>query len=375
MKIRTITIGVEIGWPLDKVEMKRIADSMQGMRQMYEGAGLEVQSIRISTQPWPRYLDSRVDEVISRVEELEDTIHQLGIDFLSIGTVKDPKNIELIPEIIVSTRRISTSATIGGKTISQKVAGVISDIANRTRGGNGNFRFAAIANCPPDTPFFPAGYHEGNVCFSIGLEGSDLIGKAFEGVKDLVDAEVQLRRILQESYDNVAHLAVRAEENSGISFKGIDLSPAPSLAKDESIAFAFEKLGIGRFGEPGTLMIASMVTRVLRSLQVRKCGYSGLMLPILEDFGLAQRWGECMLNIDKMLLYSAICGTGLDCIPLPIDTPLEKISAMIMDVASLAGRLNKSLSARLLPVPGKKVGEMTDFGSPYLVDCRLVDPW
>jgi len=120
------------------------------------------------------------------------------------------------------------------------------------------------------------------------------------------------------------------------------------------------------------LAIAGLVTTVLKSLKIKGCGYSGLMLPILEDFGLAKRTNAGLFNIDNILAYSSICGTGLDCIPLPGDISLKKISAILLDVASLSIKLNKPLSARLLPVPNKKAGQMTNFKSPYLIDCRII---
>jgi hypothetical protein len=158
-----------------------------------------------------------------------------------------------------------------------------------------------------------------------------------------------------------------------LRFKGIDASPAPSLKKDESIAFAYEKLGLGKFGHSGTLAISAIITRALKNLSIKTCGYSGLMLPVCEDFGLAQRAGERTYNLTNLLLYSAVCGCGLDVLPLPGDIEVDEIRAILLDVATLAIRLNKPLSARLLPAPGKKVGEMTTFNSPYLVDCITLD--
>jgi uncharacterized protein (UPF0210 family) len=97
------------------------------------------------------------------------------------------------------------------------------------------------------------------------------------------------------------------------------------------------------------------------------------MLPVCEDFGLAQRAGEGTYNLSNLLLYSAVCGCGLDAVPLPGDISVEKIEAILLDVATLATKLTKPLSARLLPFPGKKAGEMTTFNSPYLINCRIMD--
>ena len=152
----------------------------------------------------------------------------------------------------------------------------------------------------------------------------------------------------------------------------LNLYRSPSLKNNESIVRAFENLGLGKFGGPGTLAISASLTRALRSLAIKKCGYSGLMLPVLEDRGLARNWGKGKLNITTLLACSSVCGTGLDCVPLSGDIPVKKVYALLLDVATLAIRLNKPLSARLFPVPGKKVGDRTGFNSPYLVDCEIV---
>jgi uncharacterized protein (UPF0210 family) len=121
----------------------------------------------------------------------------------------------------------------------------------------------------------------------------------------------------------------------------------------------------------GTLAISGMLTRVLKNVSVKICGYSGLMLPVCEDVGLASRANEQTYNITNLLLYSAVCGCGLDTVPLPGDITVDQISAILIDIATLAIKLNKPISARLFPIPNKKTGEMTKFNSPYLVDCQI----
>jgi hypothetical protein len=104
---------------------------------------------------------------------------------------------------------------------------------------------------------------------------------------------------------------------------------------------------------------------------VKQIGYSGLMVPVMEDKLLAQRWAESTYNIDSLLAYSAVCGTGLDTVPLPGDVSLEQMDRMYADVASLATKWNKPLSARLQPIPNKKSGDQTDFQDPYLFNTTL----
>jgi uncharacterized protein (UPF0210 family) len=151
------------------------------------------------------------------------------------------------------------------------------------------------------------------------------------------------------------------------------VSVAPSLKKGESLAYAYEELGLGRFGSAGTLAVSALITDALRGVPVTTCGYRGLMLPVLEDRGLARSYSDGAADIVSLLACSAVCGTGLDCVPLPGATPVKKIGALLLDVAALAVKLDKPLSARLLPVPGKKTGDRTDFRSPYLVDTKIRD--
>jgi uncharacterized protein len=114
-----------------------------------------------------------------------------------------------------------------------------------------------------------------------------------------------------------------------------------------------------------------LITRALKAIPVQQAGYSGLMLPILEDSVLSQRWSEGRLSIDALLSYSAVCGTGLDVIPLPGDISNEQLAKILGDVASLSVKWHKPLSARLLPVAGKKAGDQTEFDDPFLVNAKI----
>jgi len=111
---------------------------------------------------------------------------------------------------------------------------------------------------------------------------------------------------------------------------------------------------------------------VLKSLRVKTCGYSGLMLPVLEDPVLARRASEGRYSVRDLLLYSSVCGTGLDVVPLPGDSRADRLAALIADVVALSTKLRKPLSARLFPVPDKGVGEIAHFDNPYLTDSVVL---
>ena len=127
------------------------------------------------------------------------------------------------------------------------------------------------------------------------------------------------------------------------------------------------------FGGNSTLFATAFTTRVLREAAYHKCGFNGLMFPVLEDRTMAQRSEEGLYSLDSLLLYSAVCGTGLDTVPLPGDVGTDELAAILLDVAALAVVADKPLTARLMPIPGKKAGEVTDFDFPYFANGRILD--
>ncbi len=196
-----------------------------------------------------------------------------------------------------------------------------------------------------------------------------MVAEALQGGAELADVTRRTKETLAAHASPVVKLAEDLASDLGVYFGGIDLSPAPD--GDDSIAAAMELAGLGPFGGPGTLALAAAITPALQGTGLPTCGYCGLMLPVMEDVVLAQRWAEGRLGLDQLLAYSAVCGTGLDTVPLPGDCSADELANVICDVASLAVRLRKPLSARLLPVPGKRAGDVTDFSSPYLVNTVI----
>jgi uncharacterized protein len=164
-------------------------------------------------------------------------------------------------------------------------------------------------------------------------------------------------------------VAQSVEKETGWTYAGIDPTPAPG--GDISIGDAIEKFTGAKFGSSGTMTAAAMITQAVKSLPVKHVGYSGLMVAVLEDSVLAKRWSEGLYNVDSILAYSAVCGTGLDTIPLPGDVTEELLARMIGDMASLAYKWKKPLSARLQPVAGKKAGDRTEFQNPHLTNVVL----
>lgn len=379
MKIRTITTGISLQSPREDARITQAAESNRKIQSFFERQGYEVQETRIATNSWEIYLrDLSTAEIVDAVRRIERTCQDLGVSCFNIGYASTPEKIAVVPEFNKITEIIYCSSKIGDFETgidfenARASAEAIKRMSQETENGYGNFRFCAWANCEPGIPFFPTGYHEGETAFAIGLECSDLVMKAFSKSTDLIEAEQNLRSVFEEELKKLEAIAQQISDELQVKYRGIDSSLAPSLEADESIAFAYEKLGFGKFGSQGTLAISAIITRVLKSLPVKTCGYSGLMLPVCEDFGLAERANEGTYDLTNLLLYSAVCGCGLDTVPIPGDVTVKEIEAILLDMATLAITLDKPLSARLFPVPGKKAGEMTSFNSPFLVDCKIL---
>src|SRR3989441_11819512 len=378
-KIRAITAFIN----LDRAQYReQVADALKMLRRAqttFESRGYQVQTIRIATQPFPEYTKGLTKEQTiaffrdyDALAVKEKFAASIGPAMLNAGD--NESQAELVTEILSSTKSLNASLVVAGEDgVRWSAVGAAARVMKKleeTEHSQGNFRFAAIAMVPPLTPFFPAAYHTGfGHQFAIALESANLVAAAFKDARDLGMARQRLIDSLATVAFDVEHHAGRVDQETGWAYMGIDLSPAPS--KEASIGVAIENLTKQPFGMSGTLTAAATITAAIKDVKVKQTGYTGLMLPVLEDTRLAQRWSEGRISMDALLSYSAVCGTGLDPIPLPGDTSAEQLSLIISDMASLAVKWHKPLSARLLPVTGKGWGETTDFDDPFLVNATL----
>ncbi|HSA94135.1 MAG TPA: DUF711 family protein, partial [Terriglobales bacterium] len=285
----------------------------------------------------------------------------------------DPVQADLLADILRNTKALNASLTVAdeqgvhwrGVRAAARLIKTLSETAPQA-----NFSFAATARVPSGTPFFPGAYHNGEGHeFAVGLESANVVAEALASSRDPELARRALELALGQYADQVEQIAFVVEKRTGWKYGGLDLSPAP--LKQVSIGAAIEGFTGRRVGSSGTMTAVAMITGVLRSLPVKHAGYSGLMLPVLEDETLARRWSEGAVTVDELLAYSSVCGTGLDTIPLPGEITVEQLERMIGDMATMAVRLQKPLSARLMPVAGKKAGDKTEFDDPFLVNATL----
>jgi len=387
--IRTITLGLADSHPLTPEAIQRASGIVKSASDRYIEAGYDVQTVRLSTHSiFDDLADWSSNAVIDYVQELQRMLDDVDVSFCSLGTAQAARpdfpleRIGLIADVLAPTSALSATVQLAAKNHGLRseaalaAARVMKRLAYETEEGFGNFRFAVLACVGPGSPFFPSAYHEGPGSLSLGLQGASIIAEALLAQNtnhvtpfELTNITELVRAKLIEHASPIVTLGQTIASGSGLVFGGIDLSPAP-LGED-SIVSAIELCGYGPIGSAGTVAVAAALTSALKSTEMPTCGYCGLMLPVLEDAILGQRWEQGLVTTHELLLYSAVCGTGLDTLPLAGDTDITEIAHLLRDVATLALRLNKPLSARLFPVPGKMAGQRTEFTSPYLTNTLV----
>lgn len=380
MKVRTITAGIKLSFMSLDEQVETVSDVLHRVRDRLTSRGYEVQSIRLSTQPWTDYLEKAPPEaLLQAVKELERVSRSNGLDFVSVGTAMDPRTIRSVPSVLEGTEIVCCSAYLGDRergVLDENVRAAADAILSLSgMGGNGslNFMFSSLASCQKDIPFFPASYHiDERPSLSIGLENGDLVRSATGRATGLKELTSLLSYDLSDRIGKLASTVGAMNDAEGMELRGVDASLVPGLDDESSIALGIERFTGSPFGSQGTLSVCAALTRAIEGVRSDRWGYNGLMLPVMEDTGLARAADQGSIDLQRLLLYSSVCGTGLDTVPIPGDIPHSRLCAVLRDVAHMSVKLGKPLSARLLPIPGMSSGEMTRIGSPYLKDCSVL---
>lgn len=382
MKIRSITYFYHVGWPIQEEKLHKAGLFLYSARKAFEDAGIEVQTTRIASTPFSSNLGEEMTVLLPHfAKKLDAMLASHNIDYASLGPAEFsvPGSYDTLADALGVSEKIFLSAFIADREHGVNVAAIRSVAREIVKAsllsadGFANLRLTALANVGPGTPFFPAAYHNSQTpSFALAIEAADLVAKAFEGCGSLHEGREKLMEMVNGFVDELVQVANRLKYQFTIKFGGIDLSLAPFPSEDVSIGVAFEKIGIPTIGDHGSLYFASFLTDSLDRCEIPRAGFNGLMFPILEDPGLARGVGDGKLTIKDLLMYSTVCGTGLDTVPLPGDVTEEQLSALLMDISALSLRLNKPLTARLLPIPGKKAGEMTEFNFDFFVNSKIL---
>ncbi len=382
MKIRAITSFYDPLISPGENTLENLSRCSAELTAALTSMGFTVQSQRAATNPFPQWLHSvGRDEWRDRILALARETTRLGWQYISVGPALPAKlhDYELIPSILSAHPGLFTSGVIADRGIlfppaARAAAKVITACAGMTPDGFTNLRFAALCNVKPYAPFLPAAYSEAGQppAIALAIECADEAVNAFEAAESLESGLNELLAVLEHHASMMGDKCQAICERHSVIFKGFDFSPAPYPQEWCSLGKALESLGISKLGDFGSLAAAAFFASTLDMGRWQRTGFNGLMLAVLEDSTLANRAAEGTLTLKDLLLYSAVCGTGLDTIPLPGDTHEEQLIPLLMDLGALSVRLNKPLTARLMPIPGKKAGDETDFDFEFFAKSRVM---
>ena len=333
---------------------------------------VRVQSVRLGATPFPLWLPR--DRAAEAVAAFAAAWQRAGVDYISLGLVQldhDPAWLDLIPGLLAAANGVFVSveiATPDGRLSLERgreMARLIRRVATLHADGFGNLFLGALAGCGPGHPFLPASYHGGGPArFAIAVESADVALDAIAGAATLDEARARLVAGIEDAAAAIVPVAERLAAEYSIAFSGLDFSLAPYPTPDKSLGAALEAVGV-RAGAPGALFAAAFITEAIDRARFPRTGFSGLMLPVLEDATLARRAAAGELALNDLLLYSAVCGVGLDTVPLPGDVGEATLTGILLDTAALSARLRKPLVARLMPLPGLSAGDPTAFSFEY----------
>jgi uncharacterized protein (UPF0210 family) len=370
-RVRAITGFITIDAKSYPSQIQETVTFLSTVRDAVKAAGYDVAGIRISTQPFPEYTRglSRPD-AMAMLRNINDLAAQLrfspNIGPAMVKDTDDTAPADLAIDILSQTgNRLNANIIVAGDdgihwNAVKQAARIIKAVGERSQHGQGNFNFGATAMLKAYGPFYPGAWHPGGPrSFAIGLEAANVVMDVFARDHDPRTAGKALADALTLHMRAVEAAATKAAAGSGWTYAGIDPTPAPG--GQNSIGTAVESFIGAPFGSPGTETAAGIITRAVKDVAVKQTGYSGLMIPVLEEATLTKRWTEKTYGLDSILAYSAVCAGGVDTVPLPGDTSEETIARIVGDVATLAFKWNKPLAARLLPAPGKKAGDTTEF--------------
>jgi uncharacterized protein (UPF0210 family) len=379
MKIRSITYFCNPKYPLEEKALEAAGTFLAEAKSAYEAAGYEVQTVRLATIPFPRLLG---EENISKLPELtgqmDRAAQELNIGYISLGPAlpEMPRSYDVIPDAAFISKDVFFGGVMADKTRGLDLAAiracadVIVKLAPIEPNGFANLQFAALANVDAGAPFFPAAYHDKDKpYFGIATESADFAVGAFENAKTIEEGRNNLTAEIEKHGKKLAEVA----RSLKVKFYGIDFSLAPFPDDAHSLGKAVENMGIPKIGLHGSLAAAAILTDAIDRADFPHTGFSGFMQPVLEDSILAKRAAEGTLTIKDALLYSAVCGTGLDTVPLPGDTTSEQLVPLLLDLSALALRLDKPLTARLMPIPGKQAGDETNFDFSFFAQSKIMN--
>ena len=378
-KIRAITGFANLNSDTYEGVLSSSLDVLRKAKTEFESAGYDVAEVRLTSQPVAQLIGGGVpeDQALTFLKNLDDlTIKEnfiLNVGPAMLHDVDDPTIMQVMKHALSTLQHIETSVIIADapdgihwKTI-RYAADLVQYVSEHSPQSLGNLNFAAMAMLNPYSPFFPGSYHtEEGEQFSIGLECANTVYQVLtEDKGNYISALANLTAALTQQISAAGTVGSKIAKETSWNFLGVYLAPTQG---DLSVTAAIEAYTGEKFGSGGTLTALRLVADAVQA--VTQSANTGL-LSVLEDKLLSQRWAESAFNIDSLLAYSAVGCLGLDTIPLPGNTSVGQLKRIYSDVAALASKWNTPLIARLLPVAGKKAGDLTDFKNPHLFNTSI----
>jgi uncharacterized protein (UPF0210 family) len=397
--IRTVTLGISLRDCFDsnlEVARRNIYDKIlkYGKHHVEYAAeieskfGVAIANKRVAVTPISIPFDRlKADEFIEIAKTLDDAAEAIGVDFLAgysalvqKGFTKgDTELIKSIPRALAETKHICSSVNVASTKAGINVDAVnmmgeiIKSTAEMTKdqGSVGCAKLVAYCNVPEDNPFIAGAFHgvsEPEVVMNVGISGP---GVVLEAIKEAGNCDLNA---LAEQIKKTAFKITRAGElignmvaqKHGIQFGIVDISLAPTPAEGDSIADILKAMGVEDVGAPGTTAALAMLNDSVKKAGLMASssvgGLSGAFIPVSEDQGMISAVSKGHLSIEKLEAMTAVCSVGLDMVAIPGDTPASTIAGIIADECAIGVINDKATSVRIIPVYGKNVGDIVDYG-------------
>jgi uncharacterized protein (UPF0210 family) len=399
LDIRTITMGISLRDCADHdgaVARRRIlgkitrcADRLvEVAEEIQQEYGIPIINKRISVTPMALVAEASDDaEYLAFAETLECAAETVGVNFIGGFsalvhkgyTAGDRKLIRSIPRALAMTQRVCASVNVATTRAGinmdavREMGEIIVATAHGTadRDGIGCAKLVVFANATEDNPFMAGAFHgigEPDCVINVGVSGPGAVKSALEKVRG-ADLGVVAETIKRTAFKvtRIGQLvAQEASRRLGVSFGIVDLSLAPTPEVGDSVAQILEEMGLARVGAAGSTAALALLTDAVKKGGTMASSYvgglSGAFIPLSEDAAMISAAEEGVLSIEKLEAMTSVCSVGLDMIAIPGDTPAETIAGIIADEAAIGVINQKTTAVRLIPVPGKGVGEMVEFG-------------
>jgi uncharacterized protein len=399
LDVRTITMGISLRSCADpdlklfcRNIYERITQTAKSLVEVGEDIeaefGVPIINKRISVTPIAIVAEScRTDTLVPVAEAMDRAAHELGVNFIGgfsslvekEGTAGDKRLIKSIPEALATTERVCASVNVATTKAGidmnavRKMGQIVKKTAELTadRDAIGCAKLVVFANAVEDNPFMAGAFHgigEGDCVINVGVSGPGVVKHALESVRGAPfdDVAETIKRTAFKITRVGQLVAQEAAKRLGVLPGIIDLSLAPTPAIGDSVAFILEEMGLESCGCPGTTAALALLNDAVKKggLMAAKAvgGLSGAFIPVSEDAGMIAAVERGSLTLEKLEAMTCVCSVGLDMIAVPGDTSAETIAAIIADEAAIGVINNKTTAVRLVPVPGKKVGDHVEFG-------------